>query len=91
MGGRAGEASLAKRVSGSVGLRQERWISPLAVRFSQGKIHPFFHERGPISEAIHLSVQWKQLEETQVMLQIKLKDGKRKRSPQIARSCKELG
>ena len=30
---------------------QERWISPLAVRFSQGKIHPFFHERGPISEA----------------------------------------
>mmetsp|Transcript_71028 Transcript_71028/g.169479 ORF Transcript_71028/g.169479 Transcript_71028/m.169479 type:complete len:615 (-) Transcript_71028:55-1899(-) len=43
---------------------EERWISPLAVRFSQGKIHPFFHERGPISE---------------VMLQIKLKDGKRKR------------
>ncbi|CAE7737204.1 Slc47a1 [Symbiodinium sp. CCMP2592] len=29
---------------------EERWISPLAVRFSQGKIHPFFHERGPISE-----------------------------------------
>eukprot|EP00931_Biecheleriopsis_adriatica_P066771 TRINITY_DN4104_c0_g1_i3.p1 TRINITY_DN4104_c0_g1~~TRINITY_DN4104_c0_g1_i3.p1 ORF type:complete len:697 (-),score=153.06 TRINITY_DN4104_c0_g1_i3:5-2095(-) len=38
---------------------EERWISPLAVRFSQGKIHPFFHERGPISE---------------VMLQIKLKN-----------------
>lgn len=38
---------------------EERWISPLAVRFSQGKIHPFFHERGPISE---------------VMLQIKLRD-----------------
>jgi len=37
---------------------EERFISPLAVRFSQGKIHPFFHERGPISE---------------VMLQIKLK------------------
>lgn len=36
---------------------EERWISPLAVRFSQGKIHPFFHERGPICE---------------VMLQIKL-------------------
>lgn len=38
---------------------EERWISPLAVRFSQGKIHPFFHERGPISE---------------VMLQIKLRE-----------------
>eukprot|EP00930_Biecheleria_cincta_P008650 TRINITY_DN11017_c0_g1_i1.p1 TRINITY_DN11017_c0_g1~~TRINITY_DN11017_c0_g1_i1.p1 ORF type:complete len:716 (-),score=131.15 TRINITY_DN11017_c0_g1_i1:152-2299(-) len=36
---------------------EERWISPLAVRFSQGKIHPFFHERGPVCE---------------VMLQIKL-------------------
>ena len=34
---------------------KERWISPLAVRFSQGKIHPFFHERGPISEALRLS------------------------------------
>ena len=32
-------------------MSKERWISPLAVRFSQGKIHPFFHERGPISEA----------------------------------------
>merc|ERR1719510_569617 len=31
---------------------EERWISPLAVRFSQGKIHPFFHERGPISEVL---------------------------------------
>lgn len=31
---------------------EERWISPLAVRFSQGKIHPFFHERGPISEVV---------------------------------------
>lgn len=31
---------------------EERWISPLAVRFSQGKIHPFFHERGPISEVM---------------------------------------
>eukprot|EP00435_Cladocopium_sp_Y103_P022505 s321_g5.t1 len=43
---------------------EDRWISPLAVRFSQGKIHPFFHERGPISE---------------VMSQMKLKteDGKR--------------
>lgn len=38
---------------------EERWISPLAVRFSQGKIHPFFHERGPILE---------------VMSQIKLKE-----------------
>lgn len=38
---------------------EERWISPLAVRFSQGKIHPFFHERGPISE---------------VMLQIRLRE-----------------
>ena len=36
--------------------RQERWISPLAVRFSQGKIHPFFHERGPISEALSNSL-----------------------------------
>eukprot|EP00931_Biecheleriopsis_adriatica_P066770 TRINITY_DN4104_c0_g1_i1.p1 TRINITY_DN4104_c0_g1~~TRINITY_DN4104_c0_g1_i1.p1 ORF type:complete len:706 (-),score=138.05 TRINITY_DN4104_c0_g1_i1:327-2360(-) len=47
---------------------EERWISPLAVRFSQGKIHPFFHERGPISE---------------VMLQIKLKtqDGTRRIDP----------
>merc|ERR1719199_2281926 len=31
---------------------EERWVSPLAVRFSQGKIHPFFHERGPISEVL---------------------------------------
>lgn len=31
---------------------EERWVSPLAVRFSQGKIHPFFHERGPISEVM---------------------------------------
>lgn len=47
---------------------EERWISPLAVRFSQGKIHPFFHERGPISE---------------VMLQIKLKSEEGKRSKRI--------
>ncbi|CAE7396581.1 Slc47a1, partial [Symbiodinium pilosum] len=47
---------------------EERWISPLAVRFSQGKIHPFFHERGPISE---------------VMLQIKLKAEEGKRSKRI--------
>ncbi|CAE7852339.1 Slc47a1, partial [Symbiodinium necroappetens] len=46
----------------------ERWISPLAVRFSQGKIHPFFHERGPISE---------------VMLQIKLKNEEGKRCKRI--------
>lgn len=31
---------------------EEKWVSPLAVRFSQGKIHPFFHERGPISEVL---------------------------------------
>jgi len=31
---------------------EERWTSPLAVRFSQGKIHPFFHERGPICEVM---------------------------------------
>jgi hypothetical protein len=31
---------------------EERWVSPLMVRFSQGKIHPFFHERGPISEVM---------------------------------------
>lgn len=31
---------------------EERWVSPLSVRFSQGKIHPFFHERGPISEVL---------------------------------------
>lgn len=31
---------------------EERWVSPLEVRFSQGKIHPFFHERGPISEVL---------------------------------------
>lgn len=31
---------------------EERLISPLVVRFSQGKIHPFFHERGPISEVM---------------------------------------
>eukprot|EP00929_Paragymnodinium_shiwhaense_P107186 TRINITY_DN7324_c0_g3_i1.p1 TRINITY_DN7324_c0_g3~~TRINITY_DN7324_c0_g3_i1.p1 ORF type:complete len:656 (+),score=140.32 TRINITY_DN7324_c0_g3_i1:76-2043(+) len=31
---------------------EERWISPFAVRFSQGKIHPFFHERGPIYEVL---------------------------------------
>lgn len=43
---------------------EERWISPLAVRFSQGKIHPFFHERGPISE---------------VMSQMKLKEDGRMR------------
>mmetsp|Transcript_74183 Transcript_74183/g.214907 ORF Transcript_74183/g.214907 Transcript_74183/m.214907 type:complete len:524 (+) Transcript_74183:1773-3344(+) len=37
---------------------EERWVCPLLVRFSQGKIHPLFHGRGPISE---------------VMLQIKLR------------------
>merc|ERR1719321_1101611 len=31
---------------------EERWVCPLGVRFSQGKIHPFFHERGPISEVL---------------------------------------
>jgi len=31
---------------------EEQWVSPLLVRFSQGKIHPFFHERGPISEVM---------------------------------------
>jgi hypothetical protein len=31
---------------------EERFVSPLAVRFSQGKIHPFFHERGPICEVM---------------------------------------
>lgn len=31
---------------------EERWICPLMVRFSQGKIHPFFHGRGPISEVM---------------------------------------
>jgi len=31
---------------------EERWICPLLVRFSQGKIHPFFHGRGPISEVM---------------------------------------
>mmetsp|Transcript_38365 Transcript_38365/g.90166 ORF Transcript_38365/g.90166 Transcript_38365/m.90166 type:complete len:743 (+) Transcript_38365:91-2319(+) len=29
-----------------------RWVSPLAVRFSQGKVHPFFHARGPITEVL---------------------------------------
>mmetsp|Transcript_41407 Transcript_41407/g.75007 ORF Transcript_41407/g.75007 Transcript_41407/m.75007 type:complete len:627 (-) Transcript_41407:60-1940(-) len=29
-----------------------QWVSPLAVRFSQGKVHPFFHERGPITEVL---------------------------------------
>lgn len=31
---------------------EEQWVSPLMIRFSQGKIHPFFHERGPISEVM---------------------------------------
>jgi len=31
---------------------EERWVCPLLVRFSQGKIHPFFHGRGPISEVM---------------------------------------
>lgn len=29
-----------------------RWVSPLAIRFSQGKVHPFFHERGPVTEVL---------------------------------------
>jgi len=49
----------ARRIQDEGILWEERWISPLLVRFSQGKIHPFFHERGPISE---------------VMLQIRLRD-----------------
>jgi hypothetical protein len=45
------EANL-KRVLDEGIVWEERWVSPLAVRFSQGKIHPFFHERGPISEVL---------------------------------------
>jgi hypothetical protein len=45
------EANL-KRVLDEGIIWEERWVSPLAVRFSQGKIHPFFHERGPISEVL---------------------------------------
>mmetsp|Transcript_79492 Transcript_79492/g.125385 ORF Transcript_79492/g.125385 Transcript_79492/m.125385 type:complete len:705 (-) Transcript_79492:98-2212(-) len=41
-----------KRVMDEGIIWEERWVSPLAVRFSQGKIHPFFHERGPISEVL---------------------------------------
>mmetsp|Transcript_100664 Transcript_100664/g.174792 ORF Transcript_100664/g.174792 Transcript_100664/m.174792 type:complete len:709 (-) Transcript_100664:99-2225(-) len=41
-----------KRVLDEGIIWEERWVSPLAVRFSQGKIHPFFHERGPISEVL---------------------------------------
>jgi len=45
------EANLRKVLDEGI-VWEERWVSPLAVRFSQGKIHPFFHERGPISEVM---------------------------------------
>lgn len=42
-------------------LWEEKWISPLRIRFSQKEIHPFFHHRGSIeevlSEIVHKSIE----------------------------------
>lgn len=45
---------------------EEQWVSPLLIRFSQGKIHPFFHERGPISEVM-LQIKVRQQDQSKPM------------------------